>query len=97
SMVQPAICGLKITLSIAKSSFKELGKLSESNKVSNEPFSNSKTSRPAPRIFPDFNAETKSAVTTLLPRAVFINQKDFENEAIKSAFTILSVNGVHGV
>ena len=51
----------------------------------------------APKTFPDFKAETKSAVTTLFPRAVFINQNGFKNELINSEFTILSVKGVHGV
>ena len=67
------------------------------NRFSKDDFSYSKTSKPAPSICPDFKAETRSEVTTLLPRAVFMSQNGFLNPFIRSLLTIFIVDSVSGV
>ena len=74
SNVQPAICGERITLSELIKYFQEgfSVKLFLSEIFSKEVSSYSKTSRQAPRIFPDFKFLTRSSVRTHLPRAVLM-------------------------
>src|SRR5690606_21528113 len=96
SMVQPAMCGDKITFSAFNKYWNASGS-SPSNKCSNDDFSYSKTSSPAPITLPELSAETKSEVTTFLPREVLMSQNGFANELINSSFTILSVWFVQGM
>jgi hypothetical protein len=56
--------------------------------LSNDFFSYSKTSKPAPRIFPLFNPLTKSFVITQLPLAVLISQKGFLQLLMNELFII---------
>ena len=96
SLLHPATCGESKTFSDCINFLKVSGVLLSINKASNELFSYSKTSNPAPKICPDSNANSRSLVTTLLPRAVLRSQKGLVNLAINWRLTICFVSGFQG-